>query len=178
MKIDQKYFGTFLLIVALIGAFLIAYFTFTNRMGEKASFKKSIIEQDTLKTVFWPSLESSDSVQVNDFKGQFVVIDFWSNWTDISQNSHQQLAAVKKDFPDTLQVIAAAVGLSDQEVLTYIEKHQFPFYFADGSDHFADFNIPGLPAQLIYDANGSLKSVFMGYPDASQYDSLRNMINE
>lgn len=178
MRIDQKYYSTFLIIVALVAAIVIAIFTFSNRKGERDSFKKTMFAEDSLQTLYWPSMETSDSVQIADFEGQFVVVDLWSNLAEVSLESHKNLAAIKKEYADTLQIIAASVGLKEQQVLSYIQEHGFQFYFAEGSHHFSKLNVPGLPAQLVYNPDGNLQSVFMGYPDDSQYDSLRRMINE
>lgn len=177
MRIDPKYFNVFLVIVAVIAAALIMFFTLSNRTAEKSSFKEKIFAQDSLQTLSWPKAQASDSLRISDFKGQFVVLDFWSNWSDASLDSHRQLAKIKKQYGDTLQVLAASVSLQKAEVSGYIEEHQFPFHFVAGSRYFSDLNIPGLPAQMMYNPDGKLQHVFLGYPGPSQYDSLRAMIN-
>lgn len=176
MKIDPKYFNTFLAICAGIAAILIAVFMLNNRSVEKESFREQMFAQDSLQTVSWPAVQSTDSVRISDYKGRFVVLDFWANWSDASVESHTQLAQIHNAYPDTLQVIAAAVGLQKEEVESYIQKYQFPFYFVVGSKHFSGFSVPGLPAQLIYNPRGELEHVFLGYSDTSQYDSLRALI--
>lgn len=177
MRIDPKYFNVFLVIVAIIAATLIAVFTLSNRSAEKSDFRERMFAQDSLHTMWWPKVQAEDSVRISDYEGYFVVLDFWANWSDASIDSHTQLAEIKNKFPDTLQVIAAAVGLQKKEVISYIEKHQFPFQFVAGSKQFSAFNVPGLPAQIIYNPDGELKHVFLGYPGDSQYDSLRVLIN-
>lgn len=177
MRIDPKYFSTFLLIIALVGAGLIALFTLKNRSNEKEAFKKRMFAQDSLQSMYWPKVQGDDSLRISDFRGDFLVVDFWANWSGASEKSHQQLAVLKKEFPDTLEVIAASVGLSKKEVVSYIKKHNFPFLFVAGSKYFSTFNIPGLPAQLIYNPKGELEHVFLGYKNASRYDSLRALIS-
>ena len=176
MRIDQKYFNVFLVIVGLMAAILIAVFTLSNRTEEKEIFRDRMFAQDSLQTVWWPKIQSPDSVRISDFKGKFVVLDYWANWSDASLNSHEKLAQVYRQHSDTLEVLAASVGLNKKEVLSYIEEHQFPFQFVAGSRHFSSFNVPGLPAQLMYNPDGELEHVFLGYPDDSQYDSLKALI--
>lgn len=177
MRLDPKYFNVFLVIVAAIAAILIAVFTLSNRSAKKSDFRERMFSQDSLKTVWWPKVQEEDSLRIADLEGQFVVLDFWANWSDASLNSHKQLAKIKKQYPDTLQVIAASVSLQKEEVFSYIDKNNFPFQFVAGSRHFSAFNIPGLPAQLVYNSYGELKHVFLGYPDDSQYDSLEILLN-
>jgi thiol-disulfide isomerase/thioredoxin len=176
MRIDPKYFNLFLGICAVLAAGLIAFFTLSNRSLEKDAFRERMFAQDSLQTVSWTTVQTADTIKIADFRGQFVVLDFWANWSDGSVKSHQKLASVKNEFPDTLQVIAAAVGLQKDEVESYIQKHKFPFHFVAGSKHFSGFRVPGLPAQLIYNPEGKLENVSLGYPDESQYDSLRALI--
>lgn len=133
--------------------------------------------QDSLQTIWWNQVQHDDSLQVADFEGQFVVLDLWSNWSDASLKSHRELSKVKQQYPNDIQVIAAAVGLQKQEVLTYIEQHQFPFNYVAGSTQFSNFHMPGLPVQFVYDKKLDLRHVFLGYSDDSQYDSLRVLIN-
>lgn len=177
MRLDPKYFNVFLVIVAALAAILIAVFTLSNRSAEKSDFRERMFSQDSLKTMWWPKVQADDSLRIADLKGQFVVLDFWANWSDASVNSHKQLAKIQRQYPDTLQVVAASVSLQKEEVFSYIEKHDFPFQFVAGSQHFSAFNIPGLPAQLMYNSDGKLQHVFLGYPDDSQYDSLEVLIN-
>lgn len=178
MRIDPKYFNLFLLVVAVIAAALIAFFTLSNRSAEKSNFQQRMFSQDSLKNQWFPKVQQDDSLRVQDFEGQFVVLDFWSDWSDVSKESHEQLAEIKEQYPDRLQVIAASVNLLHSDVKSYIQKHRFPFEFVEGSQQFSDFKMPGLPAQMMYDRDGELQHVFLGYPDDSQYDSLRVLIND
>jgi len=176
MHIDPKYFNRFLAIVAAMAAILIIFFTFKNQMSDKSDFKKRMFAQDSLQTVYWHDAQDDDSLRISDFKGQFVVLDFWSDWSDKSVDYHKKLASLKRDYPDNMQIVAAAVGMHRDQVITYMQKHAFPFHFVAGSRQFSSFGVPGLPAQLIYKPDGKLQSIFLGFPDDSQYDSLRTVI--
>lgn len=176
MRIDPKYFNTFLLIVAVVAASLIAYFVVSNRTAGKSDFKQRMFSQDSLKTTWWNHVQSDDSVRVSDFEGGYIVLDLWSNWSNASQKSHTELAKIKQQYPDDLQVLAAAVGLQKKEVVKYMQKHQFPFHFVAGSKQFSEYNMPGLPVQFVYDPDLDLKHVFLGYSDDRQYDSLQVLI--
>ena len=92
-------------------------------------------------------------------------------------NLHRELASIKKDHPDDVQIIAASVGLPRDQVISYMKKNSFPFHFVSGSEQFSAFGVPGLPAQLVYNPDGKLQSVFLGFPDKSQLDSLRTLIS-
>jgi len=177
MQIDPKYFNRFLVIVASVAVLLIIFFTFNNQMSDKSNFKKRIFAQDSLQNVYWYDAEDDDSLRVSDFKGKYVVLDFWANWSDESLEYHKKLASIKNESSQRLEVIAAAVGLRRKQVISYMNKHSFPFHFVAGSRHFSNFGVPGLPAQLIYNPDGRLQSVFLGFPSKSQFDSLRTLVS-
>ena len=84
MRIDPKYFNTFLVIVALVAGSLIVYFIISNRTAEESDFKQRMFAQDSLQTIWWNEVQSDDSLRVADFEGQLVVLDLWSNWSDVS----------------------------------------------------------------------------------------------
>lgn len=178
MKIDPKYFNTFLVIVAVIAAILIAVFTLKNRSNEKQAFQNRIVQvQDSLSTVYWRKVQESDSLQIADFKNKFVILDFWANWSASTKKSHQQLSRLKSEFPDTLEIIAAEVGLTKKETEDYIKKNNFPFHFVAGAKQFKDFRVPGLPAEIIFTPKGDISATFLGF-SKSRYDSLRAIIRD
>ncbi|MGD8427295.1 MAG: TlpA disulfide reductase family protein [Balneolaceae bacterium] len=175
MHIDPKYFNRFLGIVAVVAAILIVFFTLHNQQSDQAAFEKRMFDQDSLQTIYWHDAQDDDSLRISDFKGQYVILNFWANWSDKSLESHKKLASLKNEFPQRLQVIAAAVGLRKQQVISYINEHPFPFHFVAGSKQFSAFSVPGLPAQMIYAPDGTLKSIYLGFPSEGQYDSLRTL---
>lgn len=178
MRLDPKYFNTFLAIVAVIAALFIAYFTISSQQNKRSDFKERITQQDSLQTVFWPRVEVSDSLKITDFSDRFVLLHFWSNWSDASINNHRQLTRLKQEYGEQLAVIAAAVGLREEEALSYVKEHDFPFYHVAGSQQFSSFNIPGVPANLLYAPDGRLEYVSLGALDEIQFDSLRVVIDD
>lgn len=176
MRINPKYFNVFLAIVAVIAAVIIALYTYSNLTGDERIFKERMMAQDSLQTVYWQSIENGDSLRIDDYRGNFVVLDFWTEHSNASIASQKELVKVKTQYSDTLTVLAAAVGHQKQEVLDYIGEHQYPFVFVAGSKHFSAFNVPAIPAQLVFEPDGNIHSIFIGYRSSAQYDSLRAII--
>lgn len=177
MRLDPKYFNTFLAITAVAAASFIAYFTISSQQNKRSDFKARIAQQDSLQSVVWPMVQTPESISIADFSGRFVLLHFWSNWSDTSINAHRQLTKLKKEYGEQLTVIAAAVGLQKEEALTYAKKHEFPFYHVAGSRQFSAFHIPGVPTYLLYAPEGTLEFVFTGSLDEVQFDSLRAILD-
>src|SRR5690625_4448621 len=150
MRLDPKYLNPFLAIVAVIAASVIAYATIRNSYNKQSDFKEQIVRQDSLQTVSWIQTEASDSISISDFDNRFVLLQFWSGWSDASVDAHRNLVDLKGEYGNRLAILAASVGLRKEEALSYIGKHKFPFYHVAGSRQFSSFNIPGVPAYFLY----------------------------
>lgn len=177
MRLDPKYFNTFLAVVAVIAVLFITYFTISSQQNKRSDFKKRIVQQDSLQTVYWPLVETSERIRIADFSDRFVLLHFWSNWSDASIDAHQRLTKLKREYGEHLAVIAAAVGLQKKEVLSYAREHDFPFHYVAGSQQFSAFNVPGVPTSLLYAPEGALEFVLPGVLNKVQYDSLRAIID-
>lgn len=177
MKIDQKYFVPFVIIMAVVSAFIIAYFTISSQQADRQYFKTHITKQDSLKFSRMPVFNGNDSLSVKSFQGKFVVLDFWSTWSNFSENNHKHLAQIVNEYPDRLLVIAAVVEDKRKKVDDYIQRHRFPFHYVDGTQVFNKFDMPGVPVQLVYKPNGNIASVFFGSEGPAQFDSLRALIS-
>lgn len=177
MRIDPKYFNLFLVIVGGIAAIIIALYTYWNLTGDERIFKERMLAQDSLRTVYWQQVASDDSLRIADYRGDFVILDFWIRRSGPSVASQEQLAELKREYGDRVTVIAASVGQQEEDVRAYMREYDYPFLFVSGSRHFASFDVPAIPAQLVYEPEGDLHSIFIGYRDSSRYDSLRAIID-
>lgn len=177
MKLDQKYFVPFLAIVAVLTALLITFFTISSQKGQRQVFRNYILQQDSLKLEKMPVLYESDSLSVSDFNDKFVILDFWATWSNFSEDAHIQISELVKQHPDNLEVIAAVVEDRQEKIDAYIERHNFPFHFVNGTIVFNKYDIPGMPTEIIYSPGGKIIDVYFGYSDSTQYDSLRTLIS-
>jgi len=178
MKIDVKYFVPFLLVVALAAALLIAFFTVNSQRGQRQTFREGILQQDSLKTEYMKYIDGRDSLRIQSFQDQYVILDFWATWSNFSEDAHKELAELVRDYPGRVQVIAAVVQDKKEKVSSYIEQHSFPFLFVEGTDIFNRYHIPGLPTQLVYDLSGEIMDIHFGYIDSTEYDRLRTRLND
>lgn len=176
MQLDPKYFNKFLAIVAVLAALLIAFFTLNSQQDRRTRFKKEIVQQDSLRTISWLQVGREDSLAIADFNNRFVLLNFWSHWSDPSTADHQKLAGLHRQYRD-LVIISALVGFRKEEAQTYIQSHSFPFRYVAGSQQFSDFGVPGLPAYLLYRPGGKLEYVSLGTLDKVALDSLRTLLD-
>lgn len=177
MKLDQKYFVPFLAIIAVLTALLITFFTISSQKSQRQAFRNSILQQDSLKIEKMPVLYEDDSLSVSDFSNKFVILDFWATWSNFSEEAHGQISELVKQHPETLEVIAAVVEDRQEKIDAYIDRHNFPFHYVEGTSVFNKYDIPGMPTEIIYSPGGKIIDVYFGYSDSTQYDSLRTLMN-
>lgn len=178
MKLDEKYFVPFLAVMAFVTALLILFFTINGKKNREQAFRQRINEQDSLKYAYMPLVEDSDSLSVQSFPDSYVIVDFWATWTStFSEQAHKQLSALHETYPGKVEIIAAVVEDKKENVHDYIARYNYPFHFVDGTGTFNEYQLPGVPTQLVYAPGGRLQSIFTGYADSVRYDSLRSMIS-
>lgn len=176
MRIDPKYFNTFLVVVAIFAAALITFFTFNSQQSKRAAFKKRIVRQDSLTTVPWVTVERADSIRIDDFKDQYVLLQFWSDWLDAPDATHRKLAKLQQSTAGNLVILSAMVGFEKEQALNYVKKQGFSIYFVAGSTQFSEFGVPGVPAYLLFNPLHEIEYVSLGTLKKSQLDSLRMLM--
>ncbi|MDX1671446.1 MAG: hypothetical protein R3211_03835 [Balneolaceae bacterium] len=176
MRIPQKYFIAFLVIMALVAALIIVYGTFHYQKGVKREFREELAKSDSLIFEPLPLVLENDTIAIADFRDRFVILDFWSVRIDFSTVSHPVLARMKNQFEDTLRVLSAVVKDRREEIQQYQRKHRYPFTYVDGTALFNKLKMPGLPTQILFSPEGDIVDIFTGYTDSTQYDSLRSLM--
>lgn len=160
MRIDPKYFNRFIGWTALLTAVVIVFSTIRYNQKQNADFEQGIAEL------------SFQDIQFQDMKGDSLtihqladsrpaVVSFWSTWSEKSHEVHQFLEEYRQHNPD-VRIIAAFVRDDDTLIRNYIDTYQFPFIYINGTDFFQDNLFPGLPAQLFFQADGTLFSSHVG----------------
>lgn len=176
MRIDPKYFNVFILIMALIGAAIIAFFSFSNDRGGRLYFKDFITSSDSLSREYWPRAFSDDSLRIADMEEQYVLVDFWSTRSIYGDKRHLFLNELRQRYPERLRVLAAAVRDRMEDIRAYEEEHAFNFTYVNGNRNFSKYRVPGIPTMLLYEPGGHIHTVFVGFQEKGEIDSLARVI--
>src|SRR5690554_7478083 len=112
MRIDPKYFNLFIAVCAVITLVVIVFGTINYSNNQVADFRENL-EMVQLDTLSFKSYSSSDSLHLSHHSGNPVVIQFWSTWSDKSQDVNLRIEEIRKENPE-LEVIAAAVRDGDE----------------------------------------------------------------
>lgn len=178
MRIDPKYFNKFIAVVGVAAALLIVFFTISNQHSREQAFRDAVYSADSLRYEWLPRFSQPDSLQLKQYEGRFVVLNFWSTWSPPSQDALRDLSNLKQQYDSTLVVVAAAAKDTRDDVMKFRREHSFPFVFVDGTALFNDLLAPGVPSQIIFDPKGRIMAIETGYKGSEQLDSLSVRLQE
>lgn len=173
-KLEQKYFIPFIATIAVVVLGLIIYVTFSYRAQRVDYFKEEIAERDSLAYVALPRFTDSteDSVMIADFAGSYVILNFWASWSELAERMHTRLDEVRLEDGNQLVIVAAAVKDGDSKIEAYIKDHPFEFVYVEGTELYNDLKIPGVPSNIIFNPQGKVADLQIGYDDSLKLESL------
>jgi len=140
-----------------------------------ASF--GIVSADPVRQAPPFSVRSLDgkNVQLKDFKGHPVLIDFWATWCQPCRASMTHLESLQKRYEDKGLVV---LGLSVDEdapadVKRYAQKLGVSFRLAMADEKVLDLYGPvrSIPTTFFINRNGEVVRRVVGYIDAETLDS-------
>ncbi len=167
MKLDQKYFIPFMVIVAVFTMLFIVLTSFNFKQQQKERFTEYTLEYDSLLTKNHPYIGKEDSLRLGDLAGNPVLLVFWSSWSEKSANLLNEIEFITQNDP-TLKVVAALVKDVTDSAEEAIIQHDF--IYIDGTILFNKIRVPGIPSYLLLDENGNLVSTHVGYKEGAIKD--------
>lgn len=160
MKLDQKYFVPFMLVVALLTIVVIIYSSFSFKERQDERFMQYAIEYDSLLTLPNPLILKDDSLRLGELQGSESVLLFWASWSDRSESIMQELNEVRTANPG-IEIVAALV--LDATSTAIPEIPDYDFYYVDGAMLYNQLRVPGIPSYVLLDENGNVTETHVGY---------------
>lgn len=160
MKLDPKYFSLFIAVCAVFTLIVILFGTMRYHSNQEKTVRKNI-NRTEIGEVKFAHVSGSDSLALSEFRGDPVLIDFWATWSGKSQQVHEIINDLQKNYPD-FKVIAAAVRDDQEMIMDYINMHDYSFIYVVGTGFYHQLQIPGVPSQVLIDGNGDFFDIQIG----------------
>ncbi len=157
MSIDRTsllMIGAITLALSAAGAF--AYLSYSKRLeDERLTFRDAQTE-----TSRYQNLEG-EAIDLRDFSGSILVVTTWASWSPLSRDELIELAQIKKEFGDGIQIIAINRNEPVAQARAYIESLGDDVggiqFLLDGNDQFyASVDGYAMPETILYDPSGVL----------------------
>lgn len=133
----------------------------------------------TLPGSSWPDVKlrnlSGETVNLEKFKGQYVLIDVWASWCVPCIKMMPHLQALEKEYAGqnivfiAISIDADASKWQQKNKELQLEGHQL---LDQQSDFAKQLNITGIPHYLLYDPEGKLVEYKTAFPDSPQLKKL------
>jgi len=136
----------------------------------------SYVEQATFEDM------SGNTVNISDFEGKVVLIDFWETWCKPCLAIFPTMQKLLEEYPDDFVVLAVNPGFADTEedAKNFIAEHDYDFnYLLDTNNLSEKLNVQSIPFKVYVDAGGNfIKSNIGSYGEEEDYKALKSVIEE
>ncbi|MDE6578678.1 MAG: TlpA family protein disulfide reductase [Muribaculaceae bacterium] len=118
-------------------------------------------------------------VSLSDFKGKWVVLDFWGSWCGWCVKGFPALKEAYSKYGDKIVVIGIDCNESEAEWRAGVEKHKLPWinvYNGHDKKLYEDYKIEGFPTKAIINPEGKLVDLTTG-EDPAFFERLGKFVN-
>jgi len=115
-----------------------------------------------------PALNDSFMINLADYRGKIVYLDFWSSWCLPCRISLPALSALRDEFSDDdFEIIAIDVDRIPQEGRDFLKRYPVSYPVAsDSTGQAAErYHLVGMPTSFIVDRQGIVRHVKRGFKE-------------
>ncbi len=156
--------------------------------GQKAYVEKAIAAEKKMQelqsgNVMAPdftlkNLEGKD-VKLSDFRGKWVIIDFWGSWCGWCIKGFPKLKDAYEQYKPELEILGVDCNEPEANWRKGVEKYKLPWvnvYNPEGTSILSDYAVQGFPTKAIISPEGKIANITVG-EDPSFFDTLAKLIN-
>lgn len=124
-------------------------------------------------------LEGKD-VSLSDFKGKWVILDFWGSWCPWCIKGFPELKEAYNKYAGKLEIIGVDCKESESDWKAGVEKYQLPWvnvYNPEGTDILNEYGVQGFPTKAIIDPEGKIRNITVGH-DPNFFNVLSELMDK
>lgn len=117
-------------------------------------------------------------ISLSDFRGKWVVLDFWGSWCGWCIKGFPALKEAYQKYGDKMVVIGIDCNESEADWREGVKKHELPWinvYNGDDQALYQAYNITGFPTKAIINPEGKLVNLTVG-EDPSFFTALADFL--
>jgi thiol-disulfide isomerase/thioredoxin len=119
---------------------------------------------------FAPLDEHGQALNLKQYQGKLVVVDFWATWCGSCLLAMKQLDALQKQHAEQLVIVAADQDpeTTRSQARRYLDKMGYKFVLVYDDDSRRAIRVPFVPARLLLDLKGRLRFMELGVPNSGE----------
>ena len=145
----------------------------TSRAEEEAAAEEQQAEESAAAAVpdFTIYTDGGDAVQLSDFAGRPVIVNFWASWCGPCQNEMPDFEQAYADYGDEIEFVMlnATYGRETMDsARSFLEEscYTFPVYYDTDADAAAAIGVTAFPTTLFIGPDGTLTAYAISMLDA------------
>lgn len=146
-----------------------------NYVKEKYGNKTKKVENTDMAPNFTLKNQYGQSVSLSDYRGSWVVLDFWGTWCPwCIKGIPEMKEAYERYHHRGLEIIGIDCGDSMDEWKAGIKKYELPWvnvYNPEGGNVTSKYDVSGYPTKVIINPQGEIAKVIVG-EDPEFYEIL------
>ncbi len=123
-----------------------------------------------------------NNVNLSDFKGKVVLIDFWETWCKPCIASFPTLQKLQENYSDSFVVLAVTPGFTDtrEDARSFAEEHDYTFeYLMDSNNLHRQLGVQSIPYKIFVDPEGNFIKKSIGSRGADEdYKKVKQVIEK
>lgn len=142
------------------------------------------LEENTPAPAFELQDSRGNAVQLKNFSGKVVYLDFWASWCGPCQKSFPWMNTLQEKFSDKeFQVVTINVDEARKDAERFLAAHpaKFSVLFDPKGQTPIQYGVKGMPTSLLIGRNGKVIYTHMGFSDSSKEileSKIRAALNE
>ena len=121
-----------------------------------------------------------NNVSLSDFRGKWVILDFWGSWCPWCIKGFPELKEAYAKYGDQLEIIGIDCRESEADWRAGVAKYELPWvnvYNPADSKVTEDYLVIGYPTKVIISPEGKIKNITIGH-DPAFYDVLTELMGK
>lgn len=109
---------------------------------------------------------AADGLQVDDYKGKVIVLDFWASWCVPCRRSFPWMNEMQRKYGDEgLVVIAVNLDTHRSEAEEFLQKYpaDFSVYFDTDRELAKDYGVEAMPSSFLINRDGEIVERHLGF---------------
>ena len=114
---------------------------------------------------------NGEKVQLSDFRGQVVYVDFWATWCPPCRESFPWMESMHQRYQNLgLKIVAISLDQKTDLIKSFLKEHKAGFtILQDKEGNVAEsFNVKGMPSSYLVDRKGNIRLKHAGFNDGDK----------